>query len=85
MPATVLTRKGQMTVPAEARRKLGLKEGDRLEVTVEGDRLVVRRALSIVAMTAGAIRTDRHFTRRETEEARDLGLFEKHQRILRGE
>ncbi len=85
MPSTVLTRKGQMTVPAEARRKLGLKQGDRLEVTVEGDHLVVRSALSIVAMTAGALRTDRHFTKREIEEARDHDLLEKHQRILRGE
>jgi antitoxin PrlF len=39
-----LTAQGQVSVPAEVRRKLGLGPGSTLEWKVEGDRAVVRRA-----------------------------------------
>ena len=38
---TILSQKGQMVIPARARRLLGLKTGDRLDVKVEGDGLRV--------------------------------------------
>ena len=42
MPLTKLTRNGQVTLPAEARRKLRLKEGDYLEAEVVGDGVLLR-------------------------------------------
>jgi antitoxin PrlF len=39
-----VTAQGQISVPAEVRRKLGLGPGSVLEWTEEGDRVVVRRA-----------------------------------------
>jgi AbrB family looped-hinge helix DNA binding protein len=53
---TVMTRKGQVTVPAPIRQALGLKEGDRVAFILEGDqpRLVPRG--SVVARTAGALK-----------------------------
>jgi AbrB family looped-hinge helix DNA binding protein len=39
-----LTAQGQISVPAEVRRKLGLGPGSVLEWQEEGDRVVVRRA-----------------------------------------
>jgi antitoxin PrlF len=42
--SSVLSSKGQITVPQEIRIRLGLKEGDRLEFVVEGDRTVIRPA-----------------------------------------
>lgn len=50
MYTTTLTRKGQVTVPRAVRRALGLKPGDRILVTLDGDRALLvpihRRSLS---------------------------------------
>ncbi len=39
-----LTAQGQVSVPAEVRRKLGIGPGSVVEWNAEGDRIVVRRA-----------------------------------------
>jgi antitoxin PrlF len=36
--------KGRITVPIEIRRRLGLKEGDRVEFVVEGEKTIMRPA-----------------------------------------
>jgi AbrB family looped-hinge helix DNA binding protein len=38
---TTLSRKGQVTIPIAIRRKLGLRPGDPLDVTVEDARIVL--------------------------------------------
>jgi AbrB family looped-hinge helix DNA binding protein len=38
-----LTRQGQISVPAEVRRRLGLQPGSVLEWDADGDRIMVRR------------------------------------------
>jgi AbrB family looped-hinge helix DNA binding protein len=50
---TKLTRKGQMTVPADIRRELGLSEGDRITVTSESGVVTIRRAENVAERTAG--------------------------------
>jgi len=40
--SSVISRKGQVTVPQEIRIRLGLKEGDRVEFVVEGGKTVIR-------------------------------------------
>lgn len=54
MALTKLTRNGQVTLPAEARRKLRLAEGDYLEAEVVGGELRLR-PVSVVSR-AGAWR-----------------------------
>jgi AbrB family looped-hinge helix DNA binding protein len=44
MPSSTLTSKGQITVPRAVRERLGMKQGDRLEFAVEGDRVVLQRS-----------------------------------------
>jgi antitoxin PrlF len=44
MSTARLSSKSQLVVPAEVRRKLGLKPGDEVIVEVEGDRAVLRKA-----------------------------------------
>ena len=41
--STALSSKSQIVVPAEVRRKLGLKPGDEIIVEVEGDHAVLRK------------------------------------------
>ncbi len=44
MPTSTLSSKSQIVVPAEVRRKMGIKPGDRLTVEIEGDHIVIRKA-----------------------------------------
>ncbi len=54
---TVVTKKGQVTIPVEIRRALKLKEGDQVAFVVEADNQVhLRRSESVVERTAGALR-----------------------------
>jgi AbrB family looped-hinge helix DNA binding protein len=53
MSTTTVTSKGQITIPIEIRQRLGLIEGERLEVRLEADTVCLRRAQSVIARTAG--------------------------------
>jgi AbrB family looped-hinge helix DNA binding protein len=52
----VVSRKGQVTVPVEIRRQLGIKEGDRVTFVVEGEEIRLKRGDSVVQRTAGAFK-----------------------------
>jgi len=41
MPLARVKQKGQVTIPANIREELGLREGDYVEVTTEGSRVVL--------------------------------------------
>jgi AbrB family looped-hinge helix DNA binding protein len=56
---TRVTRKGQITVPAEVRRALGLREGDSVAVLLEDGQARIERRASVVARTAGMVTTAR--------------------------
>jgi antitoxin PrlF len=43
-PNSTISSKGQITVPLEIRRRLGLKEGDRVEFVEEGEWTIIRPA-----------------------------------------
>lgn len=43
----LVTRRGQTTIPARIRKKLGIQEGTRLEVEVVGDKVIFSKAPSI--------------------------------------
>lgn len=44
MLSSMISRKGQVTVPLEVRRRLGLREGDRVEFVFEDGRAAIRPA-----------------------------------------
>lgn len=44
MPTSTLTTRGQTTIPKPIRDALDLQPGDRLEFTLRGDEIVLRRA-----------------------------------------
>ena len=44
MSTATLSSKSQVVLPAEVRRRLGLRPGDRLVIEVEDDHVVIRKA-----------------------------------------
>ena len=55
---TVVTRKGQITVPAEIRRSLGLKVGDKVALALtdpERGQVTLRPVRSVAELTFGAV------------------------------
>jgi antitoxin PrlF len=44
MSISQITSKGQITIPLEVRKRLGLKKGDRLEFVIQGKQTVIRPA-----------------------------------------
>jgi len=46
--SSIISSKGQITIPQEIRKRLGLAPGDRVEFAVEGDLTVIRPARSEV-------------------------------------
>lgn len=56
---STVTAKGQVTIPAELRRKLGLRPGDQVTFVSEGDRVVLLRQETRAEAIFGLIRADR--------------------------
>lgn len=53
---TTVTRKGQITIPAEIRRALGIEEGDKIAVSImtgTDDVILIRPVRSVAEMTYG--------------------------------
>jgi AbrB family looped-hinge helix DNA binding protein len=53
----VVIRKGQVTVPAEIRRELELKEGDKVAFVLDEGEVRLVRTTSVVERTAGALKS----------------------------
>lgn len=55
---TKVTRKGQITLPAQIRRKLGIKEGDKVALSLADSgeaEVVLKPVRSVAEMTFGAV------------------------------
>ena len=64
-----VTRNYQVTIPASIRNKLGIKEGDILEVYLNGDEIIMRKART----SRPRVRLGRKLTLEEIEEAIERG------------
>ncbi len=75
---TVVTRKGQVTIPADIRRALGIKEGDKVAFVLEDDQVKLTRKGSVVEQTAGALKSDiPTLTSQEEREAAEQAIAEE--------
>ena len=52
---TSVTQKGQVTIPAALRRRLGLRPHDRVRFAVDGDKIVLQKANSRLLAGYGAV------------------------------
>lgn len=73
---TVVTRKGQITIPASIRRSLGIKQGDKVALSLSHDgkpQAVLRPVRSVAELTFGAVTP-----RRRPEDFKELRrMFEE--------
>jgi AbrB family looped-hinge helix DNA binding protein len=53
--SSVVTRKGQVTIPAKIRHSLNLNRGDRVEFVLENGSLLLVKASTLVEQTAGML------------------------------
>lgn len=67
-----VTRKGQVTIPVEMRKALGLEVGDRVEFSLEGNKLTVSAQESVVDRTAGIFADHARLLGDETPSAGEL-------------
>jgi len=67
-----VTRNFQVTIPAEIRRALGIREGDLLEVRLEGGRIVIEKA----ELELPRIRLGMSVTKEEVERLIEEGAVE---------
>ena len=72
---TVVTRKGQITVPAEIRRALGLREGDKVAFAMEDNQVRLAVSGSVVERTAGMLKSQQPpQTAKEMREAAEQAI-----------
>ncbi len=72
MPVTKVTRNYQITLPAEIRKALGIKEGELLDVELEGDKIVIKR----FKKERPTLKLGRPVTPEEIEKAIEEGMEE---------
>jgi len=72
MSITKVTRNYQITIPAEIRKALGIKEGELLEVQIEGDRIVLQK----LRRGRKRLKLGRNVTPEEIEESIEGGIRE---------
>jgi AbrB family looped-hinge helix DNA binding protein len=72
MTEVSVTRKGQITIPVELRRKFGIEEGSRVEVLERGGVIVIRKVLSIFDLAgSGAGKADVEVLKRMLDQMRE--------------
>lgn len=80
---TTVTRKGQITIPADVRQALNIHTGDRVAVNIEGNRIQLQVVGSVVLRTAGSLATagpplSAEELRRAAEDAIAANAVERH-------
>jgi AbrB family looped-hinge helix DNA binding protein len=72
MASSVMTRKGQITIPAEIRRLWNIKEGDRVNFVRDGDQVRIAPVGDVVARTAGVFAKYRREPAPTIEELKEI-------------
>ena len=68
MRNTTLTSKGQVTIPVEVRRRLGLRPGDHVGFVLEGDKVHLVKNETQIEAAFGICKTDASVSLEEMEQ-----------------
>ena len=60
MPASTLTRKGQVTIPKDIRDRLGVRQGEKVLFVVRGDEIVLKALRGNILELKGSIKPSAH-------------------------
>ncbi len=60
MPASTLTRKGQVTIPKAIRDRLGVREGEKVFFVVRGDEVVLKALRGNILELKGSVKLSAH-------------------------
>lgn len=75
---TLVTRKGQVTIPIAIRQALALREGDSVVWIMEENQVRLKRGESVVSRTAGMLKSDGpSFTAEEERAAAEQAIAEE--------
>ena len=69
MRTSAVTRKGQVTIPAPIRKRLGLRQGDRVAFVDEDDRIVLKPVQNDVRAAFGLVKARRSVSLGQMDEA----------------
>lgn len=69
MASSTVTRKGQITIPARVRKRLGLRRGDRVAFVEEDGKIVLRPVESDVGAAFGLVQARKGVSLRAMDEA----------------
>lgn len=73
---STVTRKGQVTIPAEIRKSLNISEGDKVAVLLAANhQVLLKRMGSVVERTTGAAKNNRpHMSAEDLRKAAELAI-----------
>ncbi len=69
MRASSMTKKGQVTIPAPIRKRLGLREGDHVAFVEEGEKVQLRPVRNDVTAIFGMVKSKRSVSLEKMEAA----------------
>ncbi len=78
---SAITAKGQTTIPKAAREHLGVKPGDRVKFVMHPDGSVVIMKVLPVTALRGMLKTDKHATIEDINNAIAEGATERYRRL----
>jgi antitoxin PrlF len=82
---STVTRKGQVTVPVEIRRALGIQQGDKVAFVLENGQVKFSRQRSYTERTKGAMTTNRpRLTAEQLREAAEQAFVDEVTERTRG-
>ncbi len=77
-----VTSKGQMTIPIAIRHDFHIEAGDKVDIIPQKDGFFVRKKLNDITAAFGLLKTNKHATLEDMDEAIAEGIIARYERSL---